>query len=409
MAAQYRPGVTAAELATLHRRWQSEVGDRLRPARPLHAVRPDPDRRLRVGLVSADLRAHPVGYFAIGAVEAFDPAAIEVVAYAANPAEDAITRRFRARAALWRTVAEMEDAALAGQIARDGVDILIDLGGHTRHARLPVFARRPAPVQITWAGYVGTTGLIAMDGLLADRFQVPHGEDDHYTETVIRLPDGYVTFDPPAEAPEVGPLPAGADEPLTFASFHNPAKINPATAALWARLLHEQPGARIVFLYPGYDIAEVPARIRFWFAGHGIDGGRLVFLGGQPRAEVLARYGTEIDIALDPLPYSGGLTTLEALWMGVPVVTLPGQTFAGRHAASHLSVAGLAELVARDAGDYLGIVRRLGADRDRLAALRDGLRARVAASPLCDTGRFARNLEAALRGQWRRWCAGAGR
>lgn len=399
MAEQYVPGIDAARLARLHARWQHEVAATIPPVERAHPL-PEAGRKLRLGFLSADLRAHPVGFFTIGTAEALDPADIELVIYANGVGPDALTSRFRARAANWRDVAAMDDATLAATIVRDRVDILADLGGHTRGSRLTVFARRPAPLQLTWAGYVGTTGLAAMDLLIADPIQVPAGEDDAYAERVLRLPACYVTYEPPS-APEPGPLPAGEDRPLTFAAFHNPPKINEPTAALWAAVLCDQPGSRIAFVYAGYEHNETQARIRHWFARHGIAPERLLFVGREPHAALLARYANEIDIGLDPLPYSGGLTTLEALWMGVPVVTLPGATFAGRHAASHVSNAGLPDLVASDEADYVAIIHRLGADRAALATMRAGLRARMLASPLLDTKRFARDLSAALRTAWR--------
>ncbi len=393
MAAQYQPGVTAAELRTLHEPWQARIGAATAvPARPW----PAPGRRLRIGLVSSDLRQHPVGYFTIGAVERLDPERFEVVAYAAHDCDDAIARRFKRALKAWTVIGQLGDDAAAAVIARDRPDVLIDLAGHTRGARLELFARRLAPVQATWAGYVGTTGVAAMDALIADRFHVPPGEDGAYVEQVVRLPDGYVAFDPPADAPDVAPLPAGDAGPVTFGSFSNPAKINPDVVRLWARLLAAEPAARLRLAYGGYQVPAVQARIAGWFAEAGIDPARIGFEGARPRQALLAAYG-DIDIALDPFPYSGGLTTLEALWMGVPVVTLPGRTFAGRHASSHLSVAGLGDLVAADADGYVAIALGLAGDRRRLAALRAGLRAQVAASPLCDAARFAGNLGAALQ------------
>jgi tetratricopeptide (TPR) repeat protein len=404
MAAQYVPGVGAASLAGLHAQWEQRVGAALSPSRSV-ATGPDPERRLHVGLVSADLHEHPVGYFLIRAIEAHDPAQVEYVAYAGSDSSDAVARRFRAAIPAWRSIAAWSDAMLAKEVRRDRIDVLIDLAGHTRDSRLTAFARRPAPIQLSWAGYVGTTGLVAMDGLIADRFHVPAGEEGLYAERIVRLPDGYVCFDPPAEAPPVGLLPAGVDRPLTFAAFHKPTKVNRDVVRLWARVLAVEPGARLMLTYAGFDLPEVRERLSGWFAAEGIAAERLDFRGRVTRANLLGSYN-ETDIALDTFPYSGGLTTLEALWMGNPVVTLPGQTFAGRHSLSHLSVVGLTETIARDEDEYVAVVRRLAADRDRLAVLRSGLRERVAASPVCDGPRFARNLEVALRDLWRTWCAG---
>ena len=402
MAAQYQPGIDAKKLFELHRTWDAGIGQRIGVTDGYRSRRPEPERRLRVGLVSPDLGDHPVGYFTIRALENLDSRTFELVAFADADRDDAISRRLRRCLAGWNDASQWPDDRLAAEIARQGIDILIDLSGHTRGNRLAVFSRRPAPIQLSWAGYVGTTGLSAMDALIADRFHVPIGEDEAYAEKVVRLPDSYICFDPPPDAPDPAAI-GRRDGPLTLAAFHLPAKINDGVVDLWARILYGEPGSCLSFVYAGYEVPGVQSRLRGLFAAAGIAGERLLFTGRQARAEVLKRYGS-VDIALDPLPYSGGLTTLEALWMGVPVVTLPGKSFAGRHAASHLSNAGLSEFVARDAEDYVAIVHRLAADRERLAALRGELRQRVAASALCDGKRFAQSLQSAIRDLWRNWC-----
>ena len=407
LATQYLPDISPEKLLELHKDWDTRFG---RTA-SLNRSRRAPDsaalgRRLRVGLVSGDLGEHPVGFLVIRACEEIDPSEMELFAYSDDNRDDAVARRFRHCIRHWRDIAGRPDEHVAATITKDRIDILIDLAGHTSPSRLPVFALRPAPIQITWAGYVGTTGLSAMNALIADRFQVTPGTEAHYTETIVRMPDSYVCFDPPVDPPSVAPLPAGAAGPLTFAAFHAPAKINSDVVALWARVLAMEAGSRILFVYAGYDMAEVQERIRGWFAVGGISSERLCFNGRLSRRELLQRYN-EADLALDTFPYSGGITTCEALWMGVPVITLPGRTFAGRHSLSHLSVVGLTETIARDADDYVQIVRRLGADRLHLRELRSGLRGRVLASPLCDAPRFARHLQAALRQLWRDWCRGS--
>jgi predicted O-linked N-acetylglucosamine transferase (SPINDLY family) len=405
MAAQYDLGVTAAKLMLLHRAWDARIGVIPPPAIERHLQSPDPNKRLRVGLVSQDLGEHPVGYFTIRAVEALDSAKVEVVAYAGAGADDGIRRRFKRCVRRWHETADWSDERLAREVTQERVDILIDLSGHTKGNRLPAFSRRPAPVQLSWAGYVGTTGLKAMDGLIADRFHISAGEESFYVEKIAHLPDGYICFDPPADAPAVTPLPAGARAPPTFASFHLPAKINREVVELWARILRAETGSRLWFIYSGYEVTEVQARIRDWFASAGVAAERLHFEGRLPRSTLLERYGG-VDLALDSFPYSGGLTTCEALWMGVPVITMPGQTFAGRHAFSHLSNVGLTEAIACDADDYVATAHRLGSDRDRLARLRMELRDRVAKSPLCDGARFAGHFEATLRELWQAWCGG---
>lgn len=400
---QYRAGVDRAELASAHAGWERRHGRRLRvQARPPANDR-DPERRLRVGLLSGDFVRHPVGYFVTPLLAARDRAAVEIVCYSNRNEADDLTRQIEGLADRWILSHDADHRRLAEMIREDRIDILIDLSGHTGHNRLPVFARKPAPVQMTWAGYVGTTGLAAIDYLIADRFHCPPEEPYPGPERVIRLPDGYVCYAPPAYSPPVAPLPSRARGYLTFASFSNLAKLNQQTLGAWARVLSQVPGSRLLI----QTFALKDAATRDAFAGRcaaaGIAADRLELRGPTPHDELLRAYH-EVDIALDPFPYSGGLTTCETLWMGVPVVTFPGATFAGRHSTSHLNNVGLAELVASDLGDCIGRVVALAGDGARLEGLRQGLRARMAASPLCNAPRFARAFERALREAWRDWC-----
>ncbi len=358
------------------------------------------DGRLRLGFVSADLGRHPVGYFLVRVLENLSRQEHETICYSDRIGKDDLTYRLRAASTQWRDVIGMNDQQLTEQIRADRIDILFDLAGHTAHNRLLVFARKPAPIQVTWAGYVGTTGLTAMDYLLADRYEVPPGAERHYRERVLRMPDGYVCYDPPAYAAPVTPLPALERGQVTFGCFNNPAKITPQAVEVWARILRRLPGARLVFKFKGWNDRGVARRFGEMFAAHGIGPGRLEFLGYSPHVELLAEYG-RIDLALDPFPYNGGLTTCEALWMGVPVVTCPGATFASRHSLSHLSSVGLTETVARNLDEYVELAVSLAGDLPRLAALRAGLRQRMAASPLCDGKRFATNLAAILYDVWK--------
>jgi predicted O-linked N-acetylglucosamine transferase (SPINDLY family) len=357
---------------------------------------------LRVGFVSPDLGRHPVGYFLVRVLENLNREQFETTCYSDRPAHDDLTARLQAAASHWRDVKGRSDDQLAEQIRADRIDILFDLAGHTAHNRLLVFARRPAPVQITWAGYVGTTGLKAMDYLLADRFEIPPQAEADYCETVLRMPDGYVCYEPPSYAPAVSALPALAKGSVTFGCFNNPAKINPQIVAVWAKILRRLPASQLVLKYRGLRTGRNAARLIDEFADHGIDPHRVTRLGSSPHVELLAAYH-HIDVALDPFPYSGGLTTCEALWMGVPVVTCPGPTFASRHSLSHLSNVGLTETIATDLDEYVELAVALAGDLPRLAALRSGLRDRMAASPLCDGPRFAANLGALLHDVWERW------
>jgi predicted O-linked N-acetylglucosamine transferase (SPINDLY family) len=354
---------------------------------------------LRLGFVSPDLGRHPVGYFLVGVLENLDPTEFETVCYCDRVVKDDLTNRLQAAANRWHDTFGLSDERLAEQIHAEPIDILFDLAGHTAHNRLLAFARHPVPIQMTWAGYVGTTGLAAMDYLLADRYQVPPRADSYYRERVLRMPDGYVCYDAPAYAPAVGPLPALDRGEVTFGCFNNPAKITSSVVEVWAEILRRLPRARMLLKFKGWDDFDVAQHFRDLFVAGGIDPTRLEFLGGSPHAELLATYN-RIDLALDTFPYNGGLTTCEALWMGVPVVTFPGETFAGRHSLSHLSTAGLTETIAKDLEEYVKLAVSLATNLPRLAALRVGLRQQMARSPLCDAKRFAQNLSALLRGLW---------
>ncbi len=400
---QYLPGIDRAALAEAHAEWERRHGRRLRiQARPPRNDR-DPDRRLRVGLISNDLGRHPVGYFVLPLLEARNRGAFEILCYSDRAVPDDLTQRLEGLADRWQTICGISDRRLAEVIHDDGVDILIDLAGHTGRNRLGVFARKPAPLQMSWAGYVGTTGLTAIDYLIADRFHCPPEEPAPGPERVIRLPDGYVCYAPPDYAPPVSALPASSRGQVTFASFSNLAKLNAGVLATWAHILGRLPGSRLIV--QTMALAEEGGRADFAArcTQAGIDPAQLDLRGPVPHEALLRAYN-EVDIALDPFPYSGGLTTCEALWMGVPVVTFPGATFAGRHSTSHLNNVGLPELVARDREDYVAQVLALAQDRERLAGLRLGLRARMAASPLCDAPRYARAFEGALREAWQEWC-----
>jgi predicted O-linked N-acetylglucosamine transferase (SPINDLY family) len=282
-------------------------------------------------------------------------------------------------------------------IRTDGIDVLFDLAGHTKGNRLRVFAHRGAPVQVTWAGYVGTTGVGAMDYILADRYQIPESDERFYTERVLRMPNDYVCYEPPPYSPVVGPLPAERNGCVTFGGFHNVGKAGALSVATWARVLHAVPDARLLLVYKKLNDPVVASRLRRRFAEAGIAEHRVTIEGSTPHWQLLNRYN-DVDIALDSRPYSGGLTTLEAMWMGVPVVTVPGRTFAGRHSLSHLSNAGLADLVAADEDGYVRIAAELAADRRRLAELRRSLRPRLIDSPLLNPRRFASDFSEMVRG-----------
>lgn len=399
----YSPAYGPMDLLRLARQWNDRHGRPRATKRKPHRNDRDPDRRLRVGYVSGDFRVHPVGWFMTPVFAAHDASAVETFAYSASAYADDLTRRIQTGVGHWREVAGVSDSDLAAMIRADRIDILVDLAGHTARHRLLAFTEKPAPVQVT-AVVPGTSGVEAIDYFLSDRFETPPGSEAHFSETVIRLPDGFHCYGPPSYAPEVAPLPAGLNGAVTYGCFNNLAKVTPQVIALWAKVLEAVPGARLLLKTKALDDPDAQAWYRERTAAAGIAPERLMLAGGAPHAELLAAYG-EVDITLDPFPYSGGLTTLESLWMGVPVVTLSGETFAGRHSTSHLMNIGLTELIAATPQDYVAIAAGLANDRDRLAGLRAGLRARLAASPICDAERHTRNLEAAYRGMWRAWCA----
>jgi predicted O-linked N-acetylglucosamine transferase (SPINDLY family) len=362
---------------------------------------PIPDRRLRIGYVSGDLRRHPVGYFLQSILRNHASDAVEVFCYSNNLKDDDLTASFQSEADHWRRLRGLTDEAAASLIRADAIDILVDMSGHTALNRLPLFARRPAPVQVSWLGYFGTTGLTAMDYVLADRFVVPPGEEDAFTEQVWRMPGSYLCFMPPDM--DVPVRPRDVQGPITFGSFNNLAKLSPHTVSLWARVVQSVPQSRLLLKTSQLADAAVCQAVRERFAGHGIEADRLVLEGPSPRADLLASYN-RVDIALDPYPYGGGTTTAEALWMGAPVVTLRGGTWTGRVSESILSTVGLSDLVAGSQEAYVDLAAKLAADQDRRTALHATLRSRLEASPFCDGAGFTRQLEDACRGMWKHWC-----
>jgi predicted O-linked N-acetylglucosamine transferase (SPINDLY family) len=358
-----------------------------------------------VGLVSPDLRRHPVAFFLLPVLEALDQERYPITCYANSPVEDEVTAWLQALARRWRRTASLDDAQMAAQIRADGIDLLIDLAGHTAGNRLTVFARRPAPVQATWLGYELTTGLTAMDYLLSDTHSLPPGCEAFFTEEVVRLPGGHLCFRPPDYAPEVTPLPCLVLGGFTLGCFNNPAKINREVARLWARVLEAIPRARLVVGYKTLRHRREQEVMRRRLAEAGMDPTRLEVAGWEDHARALAAYQA-VDLALDPFPHGGTTTTFEALWMGVPVLTLPGDSPVSRLSVAPLRELGLDELETTSPDQYVATAVALARAPQRLAAWRAELRQRMAASSLCRGEALARRLEEAWREMWRRWCAG---
>jgi len=401
---QYQAHITPERILEEHLKWDRQHAGRFRPPWPAWHNDLTVDRPLRVGFVSPDLGCHPVGQFIVRLIESIDKDACHTICYSSRRTLDPISQRIRAAAGQWQNVIAMSDEALAEQIRADRVDVLIDLAGHTAGDRMLTFVRKPAPIQITWLGYTGTTGLEAMDYLLADPQQVPPEAEAYYRERVLRLPDDYVVFDSLQQVPDVAPLPALTCGHFTFGSFNNPSKVSREVVRLWSRILTRLPNSRMILKFRGFDGPVTQQRYAAMFAECGVDPSRVEMSGWLDRDEFLAFYH-RVDLALDTFPYGGGLTTCEAMWMGVPVVTCPGQTFASRHSYTHLTTAGLSEYVARDFDQYVDLAVRAADDLPRLAALRSRLRQQVAASPLCDGARQARNLVTLLRQLWQDWVA----
>jgi protein O-GlcNAc transferase len=387
MASQYAAEPTAAQLLVAHRHWDAVHARSLLPATLRLERKTGP---LRIGFVSKDFRRHPIGFLALPLLEALDKSACSITCYSDNLFADEFTARFRAASNTWHVVPHLTDEALAQQIRSDQIDILIDLMGHSGD-RLLTFARKPAPVQITWLGYVGTTGLAAMDFLLADSFHIRPGEESNYAETVLRLPNCYACYAPPPESPPVGPLPSLGNQPFTFGCFNNPAKYSPAMFDAWAAILQRLPNSRLFLKYGGLDDPTLQSQLRQEFQTRGIYPVRLLLEGWSPSREFLAAYN-RVDLALDTQPYSGGLTTCEALHMGVPTITFPSQTFAGRHATSYLANIGLTNFIAADLSSYIDLALDWATRPADLAPLRLELRHRLHQSPIGNAPQFARDF-----------------
>jgi protein O-GlcNAc transferase len=403
---RFDPTIPPETIQEQEQKWNTLYAVPLRSQRPQHSNNRSPDRRLRIGYVSADLRNHAVGRTLLPIFEAHDRAVVECVCYA-GPPTDPVAARFQARADLWRNMDAWPDAQLAAQIQTDGIDILVDLSLHTAFHRLSTFARKPAPVQVSWLGYPGSSGVESIDYYLTDRFLHPATDEAAKPPgRPIYLPDAWCCYPAPEDSPEVGALPAAQAGRVTFVSFNNFAKINGRVLALWARILHAVPDSRLLLLARTGGHQE---RARTALQACDISPQRLEFLEYQPAAPersaaaYLHRYA-QADIALDPFPYNGMTTSGDALWMGVPVVALRGATALSRASFSILSNLGLPELAASREDEYVQIATSLAGDTARLAQVRATLRTRMQASPLLDPVRFARNLEAAYREMWRQWC-----
>jgi predicted O-linked N-acetylglucosamine transferase (SPINDLY family) len=398
------PGYNAVAILDEQRAWAHRFADPLTPPAPRYANAADGRRRLRVGYVSPDLWQHPITNFFEPLLERHDRAAFEVICYDTAKINDAVNQRLRARADGWVDCAALDEVALTQRIRDDRIDILVDLSAHTKNNRLPVFARKPAPVQVSYLGYPTSTGMAAIDYRLSDSVLDPDGFDCYSAEQVVRLPGTYFCFRPPPALPPVGPLPAAARGHLTFGSFNNLAKLNAPTVARWAQVLNALPDSKLFLKTKSLADAQIQCRVAAAFAAHGIAESRLLMRGWEVQTRHHLDHYNEVDIALDPAPYNGVTTTCEALLMGVPVVVLRGDTHLSRMGASLLVAAGLPELIVATPEEYLQKCLSLAGDPSALATLRAQLRGRVAASALMDEAGFTRALEREYRSMWLTWC-----
>jgi predicted O-linked N-acetylglucosamine transferase (SPINDLY family) len=360
-----------------------------------------PDRRLRIGYVSPDFRTHPVARFILPLLRNHDPTKFEIFCYSGVKRPDAVTQTMQKLAHHWQSTVGLSDPDLAGQIRNDKIDILIDLSLHSAENRLLTFARKPAPVQVTYLGYPGTTGLGAMDYRLSD----PHldGPDSSdYSEKTIRLAGTYYCSEPPENSPPVNSLPAMESGFITFGSLNNFAKVSPSTIDLWIHVLNSLANSHLLIKAdPGSHVDGARRMIE----RAGIAPDRIHFIERVPMEEYLSLFH-RVDIALDPIPYSGHATTMDALWMGVPTITLRGPTAVGRGGVSILSNLGMTDWIAETPDQYVAIAARQSKDLAALSELRTGLRQRMLASPLMNGRQFAADVESAYREMWQNWCAG---
>lgn len=410
LATQYASHLSPEEIFARHRAFGIDFEGAM-PHFPLHPNTRKPKRKIKIGYVSPDFRQHSVAYFAETVLARHNHTLFEVYGYYNHHIEDGITERFKGYCDHWLNINQMGDADVAQRIRDDGIDILVDLAGHTGQNRLPVFALKPAPVQVTWLGHPNTTGLKSMDYRITDSYAEPVGMTELLnTETLWRMPDVFCCYTPCAANPErrsdaalaVQPTPMLRNGYVTFGCFNNIAKVSPQTVALWSRLMKSVPGSRLMLEAWWLDSPELQEQIYARFAMHGIEAERLVMKPRTPEQQYVLYH--EVDVALDPFPCSGGTTTFDGLWMGVPLVTLAGRTFVSRMGVSLLSNMGLSDLAAASEDAYVEKAQRLIADPEALNALRLGMREKMERSPLMDAPLFVKNMEKAYRAMWKKWC-----
>ncbi len=403
MSALYSDRLNAQQVADLHRSLFEGLGQGARAATSF-ANKREPDRQLRVGLVTADFHhQHPVNIFMQPILPRIDPKEMELTVYFTGVSHDEQTRQAKKRVARWVECSNLPDAQLARRIERDRIDVLIDLAGHTSMNRMGLFGQRAAPVQMSYLGYPGSTGVPNIDWLLADKFVAPEGSEALFTEKLIHLPGAVFCYHPEVDYPYPNYGSTHLERPLTFGSFNNAPKLTPSTLALWARVLKAVPQSRLLLKAPSFKDARAIAAFERRFESEGIAASRLEFRGPVGLNDMMAEYA-DVDIALDPVPYNGGTTTLQALWMGVPVVVMAGQNFVSRMGASFMNALDLPEWVAADEEAYVQIAAAMASDRAALLKLKRGLRERQQRTAAWNIDQHARAVQEAIRSAWREFC-----
>jgi predicted O-linked N-acetylglucosamine transferase (SPINDLY family) len=392
---EYDPDASDPDRLAAARAWGDWAMAQAGGVQPRPVVHAASARPLRIGYVSADFCQHTVGLFVKDILQAHAASQVTVFAYSAGQVKDWVTAAIADSCQL-RDVSALDDTALANLIRQDAIDVLVDLSGHTAGSRLTVFAHRPAPVQVSWLGYFATTGLACIDAVLLDDWHAPPGAESQFVEPIIRLPAGRICYQPVPFAPPVSPSPCFINGYVTFGSFNNTGKYNPGVFDLWAQVLAAVADSRLILKWRTFNDVVLRQTVTDAFAQRGIDPQRLALRGPSFHADLLKQYA-DIDIALDPFPFTGGLTSCEALWMGVPVVTLPQSRTVSRQTHALLSAIGLPELSAKDAIDYVRIAVGLAGNTERLADYRATLREQMSASPLMQVQAFAQQLAASFQ------------
>ena len=401
----YESSLTRDEIFEAHKQWAQQHLANIR-RRESFPNRKDPGKRIRIGYMSPDFREHSVAYYLSAVIEHYSRDKYEVFLYSNVSTPDQRTAWFREMADHYRDISALSDADAARQIEQDGIDILVDLAGHTSGNRLAIFGRKPAPVQLTYLGYPNTTGLVEMDYRLTDRYADPvgGGTDTFYTESLVRLKRGFLCYQPPADAPAAGAPPCLERGYVTFGSFNHTAKITADVIAVWAEILKQVPSSRLLLKYRSYSDPAAREYYSSRFEQRGVDAGRIRFLGLTPSKHEHLKAYQEVDIALDTFPYNGTTTTCDTLWMGVPVIVLEGETHAGRVGFSILKHVGLEDCLASSKDDYVRRATKLAGDAGQLNALRMVIRQRMSSSMLCQPVGFVSELERQYRKIWVDWC-----